>query len=136
MLTVPVLNVTIWAIALAPDPPPPEKVMVGADVYPLPAFVRKTLLTPPVEMTAVAAAPPLEKLTEGTDVYPEPDSTIPIETTAPPLMLATAVALVPPVILGGPMVTSGTAVYPLPPDVTYADLIPPDPVTIVAVATA
>ena len=118
MLTVPVLNVTIWAMALAPDPPPPEKVMVGDDVYPLPAFVRDTLLTPPVEMTALAVAPPLEKVTAGTDVYPDPALTIPTETTAPPLMLATAVAWVPPVILGAPMFTSGTAVYPDPPAVT------------------
>ena len=69
-------------------------------------------------------------------MYPDPASTTPIETTAPPLMLATAVAWVPPVILGAPMVTSGTAVYPEPPAVTKTDLMPPDPVTIVAVATA
>jgi hypothetical protein len=118
MLTVPVLNVTIWAIALAPDPPPPENVMVGDDVYPLPAFVSDTVLTPPVEMTAFAVAAPLEKVTAGMDVYPDPALITLTETTAPPLMLATAVAWVPPVILGAPIVTSGTAVYPEPPEVT------------------
>ena len=62
-------------VAVPPEPPPPEKEMLGAEVYPLPTFVRVTPLTLPVArlMVAMPAAPVppvplLLKITVGADV--------------------------------------------------------------------
>ena len=45
------------ADAEAPVPPPPVKLTVGADVYPLPPEVMATAVTSPFPTTAVAEAP-------------------------------------------------------------------------------
>ena len=46
-------------VAVAPVPPPPVKVMVGALVYPLPAFVIVAEVTGPATVAvAVAPVPP------------------------------------------------------------------------------
>jgi hypothetical protein len=62
--------------ALAPSPPPPEKLIFGADVYPLPPETNVMAVTaPPPEMVAVADAPlppPPENDIVGAEVYPVP----------------------------------------------------------------
>jgi hypothetical protein len=63
------------AAAVAPVPPPPVKLTVGADVYPLPPAVMVTDVTRPFATVAVAAAPlppPLVNTTVGALVYPLP----------------------------------------------------------------
>ena len=65
----------IAAVALAPVPPPPVKLTVGALVYPEPQLVTTIPVTLPPDTVAVATAPdppPPEKVTVGELVYPEP----------------------------------------------------------------
>ena len=74
------------AVAVAPVPPPPLMVTVGADVYPVPPVV--TLIEASVVgfSDAVAAAPdppPPEKPTVGGAVYPVPAAVIATLVTAP-----------------------------------------------------
>ena len=54
-------------------------------------------------------------VTVGEDVYPVPAFVTVIEATAPPLIFAVAVAVVPPDVSGADNVTVGVDEYPLPP---------------------
>jgi hypothetical protein len=56
MYNAPLVKVKTWAIAVAPVPPPPVIVTVGADVYPLPPLVTKMEDTALAVMVDVAVA--------------------------------------------------------------------------------
>ena len=107
--------------------------------YPLPAFVRVTLLTIPLDNVAVAFAfapfPPVI-VTGGAVKYPEPGLDTVIATTVPLCMVAYATAVAPPDTWGAPIVTVGTAVYPVPTLPTTTLCTPPAPVVIDATAVA
>ena len=55
--------------------PPPDSVIVGADVYPLPGLVKVIAVTAPPDSVAVAVAPvppPPLNATVGAELYPAP----------------------------------------------------------------
>jgi hypothetical protein len=61
--------VSKMAVAVAPKPPPPASVTVGAEVYPVPPSVTKIAVTWPPVRVAVPIAPvppPPENWTVGT----------------------------------------------------------------------
>jgi hypothetical protein len=64
------------AVAIAPDPPPPEIVTIGGALYPDPGFVTVSAVTSPFKIVAVAVAVvPLaggEIVTVGAEVNPDP----------------------------------------------------------------
>ena len=72
------------AVPAAPEPAPPVKLMIGAEVYPEPLFVIVTLVTDVPVRTAVPAAPvppPPVKTTVGAEVYPVPPAATTTEAT-------------------------------------------------------
>ena len=71
--------VSIVEIDVVPFPPPPAKVIVGAEVYPEPLLLISTDVTVPLFMFAIAVAPdptPPVITTVGGLVYPVPPLTI------------------------------------------------------------
>jgi hypothetical protein len=65
-----------FAVAVAPEPPPPEIVTLGGCLYPDPGFVNVSAVTSPFRIVAVAVAGvPLaggDMVTVGAEVYPDP----------------------------------------------------------------
>jgi len=88
----------IVALAVVPDPPPPLKVTVGAELYPLPPLLTVTEVTWAL-MVAVAVAPdpppPPEKVIVGAELYPLPPAVTLTDMTAP-LIVEVAAAPDPP----------------------------------------
>jgi hypothetical protein len=133
----------IVAVATAPEPPPPEKLTVGLEVYPEPPLVIVIAPTWPNTSTHVAVAPdppPPEIVIVGGLVYPLPlavlliAETWPVDVQVPivvsPDMVAVAAAPVPP---PPEKVTVGVEVK-LPPAVTLTAVTAPPEITATAVA--
>ena len=74
------------AVAVAPEPPPPEIVTVGAEAYPNPVYTIVTPFTAPLSIVAVAEAVPpadgdADTVTVGAEVYPDPPAVTLIDAT-------------------------------------------------------
>ena len=105
-LTIPNSVVSTEHVAIASVPPPPTMDIVGASVYPNPAFVNKIsftdLIVPDVVVMAIASAlakgspfGEVEMETVGVDVYPYPSSFKNISLTYPVAVCAIVCAVVP-----------------------------------------